>query len=154
DAQAHVRHCAILEPEACERHAERKIASAAAELAEAGARVGWQNRQLDCSQKLVVSARSGHDAFEEIAGLDSPYARTAAQHNTGIGRRSAHAPSRCGIGRRDAATKRPAGADRVMRDVAHHGGEELAEGPLHYWAIEGSVAHAGADREPAVFCAD
>src|SRR5882672_9151933 len=46
DAQARVGHHAILEPEARERHAERKVAGAAAELGEARTRVRRQDRQL------------------------------------------------------------------------------------------------------------
>ena len=51
---------------------------------------------------------------------------------------------------REAAAERAAVADRIMRDVAHHVGEQLAERTFADRAVECRMAHAGADDELAV----
>ena len=84
-------------------------------------------------QKLVVGARRGHDAGEEIARPRRCACRArSAQHDFRVKRRRDHAPFRGRIGVGEAAAEGAAGADRMMRDVAHHGGEELAERSLDH----------------------
>ena len=51
---------------------------------------------------------------------------------------------------RQAAAERAAVADRIMGDMAHHVGQQLAERPVADRAMERGVAHAGADRKLAV----
>ncbi len=48
---------------------------------------------------------------------------------------------------RDAAAERAARSDRIVRDVAHHRGQEPPERPVHHRLVEGGMAHAGADAE-------
>ena len=52
------------------------------------------------------------------------------------------------IGMRDAAAERAAGADGIVRDVTHDGGEQPPERPVHHRPVKGGVAHAGADGQP------
>ncbi len=51
---------------------------------------------------------------------------------------------------RDAAAERAAGADRMMRDVAHHLAQQAAERAVHHRLMERGMAHAGADAQLAV----
>ena len=48
----------------------------------------------------------------------------------------------------DAAAERAAGADRIVRDVTHDRGKQLAERPVDHRLVERRVAHARADRQP------
>src|ERR1700729_2813616 len=53
-----------------------------------------------------------------------------------------------------AAAKSAAVADRIMRDVLDHVGEQCAEGAFAHWLMESGMAHAGADDEFAVLDPD
>ena len=50
----------------------------------------------------------------------------------------------------EAAAKRAAGADRIMRDVPHHEGEQIAQRPGRDRPVERRVTDAGADCERVV----
>ena len=82
---------------------------------------------------------------------DDAQARALALgHHLGVERGRHRAPFGGRIGVRDAAAERAAGADRMMRDVAHHRGQQAAERPVLHRLLERGVAHAGADAELAV----
>ena len=55
---------------------------------------------------------------------------------------------------RQAAAEGAAGADRIMRDVAHDVGEQLAERAFADRLVKCRMAHAGADRKLAAFDRD
>ena len=49
-----------------------------------------------------------------------------------------------------AAAKRAAGADRVMRDMACHGCQQPTERTVDHRTVKGGMAHAGANSELVV----
>ena len=51
---------------------------------------------------------------------------------------------------RDGAAKGAAGADRMVRDVAHHRRQQPAQRPVHDRTMERRMPHAGADAKLAV----
>ena len=87
---------------------------------------------------------------KSCAGMTRSAAALALGHHLGVERGRHRAPFGGRIGVRDAAAERAAGADRMMRDVAHHRGEQAAERAVLHRLLERRMAHAGADAELAV----
>ena len=140
-----------------ERHRDRKIAGAPAELAEPGVRAG-RRAAAGCTcvmQQFVLGERGGHDAGEEIFGGDHPGAACALRHHLGIESAAAtSAPFGCRVRIGEAAAEGAAVADRIMRDVAHDVAEQLAERSVLDLALERHVTHASADDELAAVDGD
>ena len=133
-----------------ERRGHGEIAGAAAELVKAATRVGGKHRQPRLDQQFIVAQRRRHDALEEIARRDGALAARALGQNLAVERRQHQRPFGRWIGVRQAAAERAAVADRIMGDVAHHVGEQLAERALADRAVERGMAHTRADHELAV----
>src|SRR5262249_33302634 len=124
---------AALEAIEAERGGERKISRAPAELVEAAAGIGGQQRQARLDQKLVVAQRGRHDPLEEIARRDDALAARAFGDDLAVESRKHQAPFRGRIGMRQAAAERAPIADRIMRDVMHHGRQQFADRPVTGW---------------------
>jgi hypothetical protein len=150
DAQARLDHAAVLEPVGRERHGDREVADAPAEFIEAEMRVGRQQGEACLHQQLVFLEVRRHDAVKEIRRRDEAPALPALRHHLGAERRRHQAPLRRRVRIHQAAAEGAAGADRVMRDVAHHAREQKPERPIRDRAIERRMPHAGADRKLAV----
>ncbi len=149
DREPRLDHLAALDAIDAQRCGKRKIPGAPVELVEAAARIGGEKRQPRFDQKLVVAQRRGHDALEEIARRDDALAARAFRHHFAVERRQHQAPFGRRIGMRQTAAERAAVADRVMRDVPHHVGEQFAERAVANRAVESRMTHAGADGELA-----
>ena len=113
-------------------------------------RVRGEHRQARLNEQLVVAQCRGHDALEEIARRDDALAAGAARHHVAVERDHRQAPFGGWIGVGKAAAERAAVADWIMRDMAHHVGQQFAERPLADRTMKRRMAHAGTDRKLAV----
>src|SRR5205807_2053619 len=84
DGEPRLGDLAAVEAVEADRRRQREISGAPAELVEATARAGGEQRQAGLDQKLVVAQRRGHDALEEIARRDGARTAHAFGHDLAI----------------------------------------------------------------------
>ena len=147
DADARVGDLAALQAIGDERRRHGEIAGAAVEFVEAKFGVRREQGDAHFGQQFVLGQRGRHDAGEEILRRDQPLAARAFGHHGGVERGRHQAPFRRRIGMRQAAAEGAAHADRIMRDVARHLGEECAERIIDHGFVERGMAHARADAQ-------
>ena len=117
---------------------------------EAESRAGREQRQLDLGEQFIGRERRAHHSAEKLGSSDAASAARAAREHAGAKSCGDQAPFGRRVGVRQAAAKRAARADRMVRDVLHHARQQFAERTRHDGALEGAVAHAGADVQVAV----
>ena len=139
-----------LEAHRRQRHREREIALAPAELHEAAAPRIAEQRQAYLGDQLVRPQRRGERGAKEAVRRQGALACAALRDDLCAERRRDQAPFGRGIGVRQAAGKRAPDPDRQMRDVARDPRQERAERAGGHRSLEGDVPGQGADPQPAV----
>ena len=155
DRDVHVAHDAVLQPVGRDRHGDGVVAGAAAVFGKSHVGALRQDRQPHLAEQLILVQRRGHDAFEERPRRDDAGAADLALgHHLGVEAGGDRAPFRRRVGVGDTAAEGAAGADRAVRDVAHHRRQQAAERAVLDRLLERGMADAGADAEPAVLDPD
>jgi len=127
DTNACVSDRAAMQAIKDERCGHGEIAGAAVEFVEPEFRVFWKQRQPSFGEQFIFGQRGRHDAREKIFRCNHALATRALCYELGIKGRRDQTPFGSGIGVREAAAKRTAHADRIMRDMAYDHAEQSAK---------------------------
>ena len=130
-----------------QRHRDRVVAGATAEFIEAEAGLRCQERHARLEQQFILGKRGHHHALEVIVGGDDAAAAGTHRDDFRAERHGGQTPFGRRVGMGQAAAKRSAQPDRVMRDVRHDGGEQRAGRSRNHRTMKRRVTHAGRDRE-------